>query len=96
MPTHKNLFVIPRSGRCKLKTLRSAGQPPGSVLLAANAEAIYELALAYSTKGDYQRSLDLATTGTEYDSPFLSGFYLILGSDLDELGKTRDAIDVYK
>ena len=62
----------------------------------ANVEAIYEMALSYSTKGEYQRSLDVASKSTKYNSPFLSGFYLVMGTNLDELGKTKDAIDVYK
>jgi len=63
---------------------------------SANVEAMYEMAFSYFAKGDYQKSLDVARKGAEYESPFLGGFYLLMGNDLDELGKTQDAIKVYK
>jgi tetratricopeptide (TPR) repeat protein len=62
---------------------------------SGNTEALYEMALSYSAKGEYQHSLDKALQGAEYDSPFINGFYLLIGTNLDDLGKSKDAIDVY-
>jgi tetratricopeptide (TPR) repeat protein len=63
---------------------------PASVL------ALYELAFSYSLKKDYRKSLETAYKGAQYQSDTLTGFYLLIGNNLDLLGESTKAVEVYK
>jgi tetratricopeptide (TPR) repeat protein len=62
----------------------------------SNTLALYEMSYAYSAKKDYKKSLEVAYGGAQYKSEELRGFYLLIGNDLDILGNTSEAIEVYK
>jgi tetratricopeptide (TPR) repeat protein len=62
----------------------------------ANTLALYEMAYSYSAKKDYKKSNEVAYRGAQYKSEELPGFYLLIGNNLDILGETQKAIDVYK
>jgi len=61
-----------------------------------NAWALYELSYSLFAKGDFQQSLDVALQGTDYDSPYLERFYLMAANNLDNLGRSKEAIAVYE
>ena len=61
-----------------------------------NDWALYELAFSYQMKKDYRKSLDIAYKGMQYKSDKVTGFYVLIGNNLDELGESKKAIDVYK
>ena len=61
-----------------------------------NDFALYELALTYQAKKDYRKSLELAYKGAQYISDNLTGFYVLIGNNLDELGEPKKAIEVYE
>src|SRR5262249_3265668 len=68
-------------------------------VLAENPDdvlALYELAYSLTAKGDYQKALDVASRGAEYKSDRLQEFYMLVGTDLDMLGKPDEAIKAYK
>lgn len=60
-----------------------------------NDLALYELAYSYQMKKDYRKSLEFAYKGAQYKSNNLTGFYLLIGNNLDELGESKKAIEVY-
>jgi tetratricopeptide (TPR) repeat protein len=62
----------------------------------SNVLALYEMSYSYSAKRDYNKSIELATRGAQYQSDQLAGFYVLIGNDLDILGQTDKAIEVYK
>lgn len=62
----------------------------------ANVAALYELGFSYSMKKDYKKSLETAYRGAQYKSEMLGGFYLLAGNNLDQLGDTKKAVEVYK
>lgn len=62
----------------------------------SNTLALYEMGYAYSAKKDYKKSLEVAYRGAEYKSEQLSGFYLLVGNNLDLLGESQKAVEVYK
>jgi tetratricopeptide (TPR) repeat protein len=62
----------------------------------ANTIALYEMGYSYSAKGDYRKSLEAAYKGAQYKSDQLRDFYLLIGNNLDLLGKADDAIDVFR
>jgi tetratricopeptide (TPR) repeat protein len=62
----------------------------------SNMIALYEMAYSYSAKKDYKKSLEIAYKGAQYQSEQLAGFYLLIGNDLDIIGESQKAIDVYK
>lgn len=59
-------------------------------------EAIYELGFTYFHKKDYENALALARQGIRYKSELLPELYVLLGNSLDDLGKTDEAIEVYR
>ncbi|MDD5543796.1 MAG: tetratricopeptide repeat protein [Acidobacteriia bacterium] len=59
-------------------------------------EALYELSFSQFAKGDYSESLATALKGAEYRSKLIDQLYLQIGNCLDSLGRTKEAIDVYK
>jgi lipopolysaccharide biosynthesis regulator YciM len=61
-----------------------------------DVETIYEMGFSYFAKGDYKTSLDVGRQGARYKSRFLSGFYTLIGNNLDHLGQGEKAINVYR
>ena len=62
----------------------------------SNVEALYELALSYSMKKDYRKSLEAANKGAQYRSKLLPALYIQIGNSLDDLGESEKSIEVYK
>lgn len=60
------------------------------------ATAIYEMALTYAAKKDYQKSLELSLKGAQYQTDFLPDYYNLIGNNYDLLGQSDKAIQVYK
>lgn len=58
--------------------------------------ALYEMAYSFGEKKDYKKSLELAYRGAQYKSKVLFGFYVLIGNNLDNLGRPQDAIKTYK
>lgn len=58
--------------------------------------ALYELAFSYQMKKDYRKSLEVAYKGAQYKSEHLTGFYVLIGNNLDELGESKKAVEVYR
>jgi len=61
-----------------------------------NVHAIYELALTYSAMKEHKKSLETGMRAMQYQWPQLNKVYLLVGTELDYLGKQSDAIDLYK
>lgn len=59
-------------------------------------EAMYELALTYSAASKHQKSLDLCYRAMEYQYPNLDQVYLLAGTELDVMGKSKEAVEVYE
>ncbi|MCM3873091.1 MAG: tetratricopeptide repeat protein [Pyrinomonadaceae bacterium] len=62
----------------------------------SNVLAMYEMAFSYSMKKDYAKSLEMAYQGAQYKSDHLTGFYLMIGNNLDLLGEPNKAVNAYK
>ena len=60
-----------------------------------NPEALSEIAYSYFAKGDYQASLLNGQNAAKYKSDYLNAIYVLIGSNLDVLGKPKQAIQVY-
>jgi tetratricopeptide (TPR) repeat protein len=58
--------------------------------------ALLEISLSYFEKKDYENALAFAKQGAEIKSGLLPGFYMTIGSILDETGKGQDALAIYK
>ncbi len=68
-------------------------------ILAENPNAtgaMYELAYSLNDKGDKLEAMELANKGTRYISDELPLFYLLMANNLDDLGKSDDAIKIYQ
>ncbi|HSE34226.1 MAG TPA: tetratricopeptide repeat protein [Pyrinomonadaceae bacterium] len=61
-----------------------------------NVLALYELAFSQSAKKEYKKSLETALKGAQYQSEEVTGFYLLIGNNLDELGEPKKAVELYK
>lgn len=61
-----------------------------------NVVAMYELALTYTGMKEYQKSYDLCMKIMSYKTDIVRQAYMIAGTDLDELGRPKDAIMYYK
>lgn len=61
-----------------------------------NIEALYELSYSYFANSNFDKSIEYALKGMEYDSKYLNKFYTLLGNSFDHAGKVEDAINVYK
>jgi TolA-binding protein len=62
----------------------------------SNVVALYELSYSFFAKKDYNSAIQYSTEGIKYQSKYLSLFYLTIGSALDDLGKSEDAIITYR
>jgi len=60
------------------------------------AGVMYELALTYYSKGDIANALETARIGTRYRSHFLPQLYMTIGNILDDQGKSKEAIALYR
>lgn len=58
--------------------------------------ALYELSFSYFAAKNYRNCAETALRGARYRSEYLSRFYSNLGSCLDDMGKTDEALEVYK
>ena len=58
--------------------------------------ALYEMSYSYYLAKDFTNSLETARQGARYQSPLLSSFHMSMGNALDELGRTGEALEVYK
>ena len=56
----------------------------------------YEISLSYSAKGDLVNAVDYADRVLKLKSDFMIEAYMIKGSSLDDLGKSDEAIKVFK
>jgi hypothetical protein len=61
-----------------------------------SVDALYEISSTYAAKKDYQKSLEFAYRGTRYKSNLLGGFYMEIGANLDDMGDSKKAIELYK
>jgi tetratricopeptide (TPR) repeat protein len=58
--------------------------------------ALYELSLSYSANKRYEDALATALLGARCKSAYLSQFHIIIGTSLENLGKTDGAVAVYR
>jgi tetratricopeptide (TPR) repeat protein len=63
---------------------------------SSNVMALYEMAFSYAMNKDYRKSLETAYRGTQYKSPIQVRLYTLIGNDLDLLGESKKAIDIYQ
>ena len=61
-----------------------------------NVTALYEEAFSYAAKQDWTKSLELGMMCTQYQSNNLNRAYTLIGNALDNLGRSKDALAVYK
>ncbi len=61
-----------------------------------NVHAIYELALTFSAMKEHKKSLDTGMRAMQYRWPELNKVYRLVGTELNYLGKQRNAIDLYE
>ncbi|MCE1187918.1 MAG: tetratricopeptide repeat protein [Ignavibacteria bacterium] len=61
-----------------------------------NVWALYEQSMTYSKIGDYNKSLSTAILGSTFQSKYINDFYLLIGNAYDNLGKSAEALKVYK
>ncbi|MBK9437610.1 MAG: tetratricopeptide repeat protein [Chloracidobacterium sp.] len=68
-------------------------------ILAGNADAtiaLYEKALSQYAKGDREKAMETAYVGAKYKSDELAMFYSIMANCLDDVGKSDDALKIYR
>jgi tetratricopeptide (TPR) repeat protein len=58
--------------------------------------ALYEMGYSYFAKKDFNKSLETAYKGAQYNSKYLPGFYVLIGNNLDHLKEHEKAIKAYK
>lgn len=61
-----------------------------------NVLAIYEISYSYFQLSNPKNSLKYSLQGLEYKSDLLSKFYMMAGNNLDILGKSKQAVEIYK
>ena len=68
-------------------------------VLAENPDctlAIYELSLTLYTKGDKVKAMETANRGSKYKSDQLALFYGMMANVIDDVGKSEEAIKIYR
>lgn len=68
-------------------------------ILSGNADAtiaIYEKALSLYAKGDRDKAMEAAYLGAKYKSDELAMFYSIMANCLDDVGKSDEALKIYR
>lgn len=58
--------------------------------------AMYELSMTLDTKGSTLEAMELARKGTRYIADELPLFYVLIANNLDDLGKSDDAVKIYQ
>ncbi len=58
--------------------------------------ALFELTFTYFASRQYEQSLETARLGAQCRSTSLPGFYVAMANALDELGKGKEAIEIYR
>ena len=58
--------------------------------------ALFELSFTYFASKQYEQSLETARLGAQCRSASLPGFYVAMANALDELGKGKEAIEIYR
>lgn len=58
--------------------------------------ALYEMSFSYYAKKDYQKSIETGYKAAQYKSDLLAAIYVQIGTCVDELGNSKQAIEVYK
>jgi tetratricopeptide (TPR) repeat protein len=69
------------------------------LVLAANPDctlAMYELAMTLYTKGDTEKAVAMAVRGSKYRASELPLFYMTIANALDDVGKAKEAIEIYR
>ena len=100
VPTFEEHVVLIRKGI----SLHDEGDYDGAIkayrqVLNENPDdiaALYELTFSYFKKKDYTNCIRSAKNGTEYLSKIQTHFYATWGSCLDESGKPKKAVKVYR
>jgi len=59
-------------------------------------EAMYELAFSHTGRKDCVKAMAVARQGAMYESELLPQFHMLLGNCLDEMGRSDEAVEVYK
>src|SRR5262245_32515545 len=60
-----------------------------------NVVAMYEMAQTLQQKKEFQKAIDLAAKGTQYNTPSLPQFYALIGTVLDLGGHPQQAVEIY-
>ncbi|MBS1797966.1 MAG: tetratricopeptide repeat protein [Acidobacteria bacterium] len=58
--------------------------------------AMYEMALSYHSKGDLEKSIEIASKGIKYTGPELPMFYILIGNTWDEQGNPQKSLEIYQ
>lgn len=58
--------------------------------------AMYEKALSLYTKGEKEKAIETAVLGTKYRSEELPLFYLVIANVIDDAGKPKEAVKIYR
>jgi tetratricopeptide (TPR) repeat protein len=58
--------------------------------------ALYETALTYQARKEYQKAIDAAAKAAEFKNPELARVYALIGNVLDMNGEPKRAVDVYR
>ncbi|MEO8647800.1 MAG: tetratricopeptide repeat protein [Acidobacteriota bacterium] len=69
------------------------------LVLAANPDctlAMYELAMTLYTKGNTEKAVVMAVRGSKYRASELPLFYMTIANALDDVGKAKEAIEIYR
>src|SRR5262249_41072683 len=61
-----------------------------------SVQALYEMSFSYYASKDYQKSIEVASKAAQYKSTLLGPIYAQIGNCYDEMGDSKQAIDVYK
>jgi hypothetical protein len=59
----------------------------GAGAVAQRGGGAARIGYSYFTKKDYSNALPTARRGVQFRSPLLAQFYVLIGDNLDELGK---------
>jgi tetratricopeptide (TPR) repeat protein len=85
----------------KLHDQKQYGEAIKKYQLVLNANpactfAMYEMAMSLYSNGNLEKAMDLAVNGSKYRSKELPLFYLTIGNALDDVGKHKEAIKIYR
>lgn len=69
------------------------------LVLAGNPDstlAIYELAMSLYTNGEKEKAMETAVRGSKYKSQQLPLFYMTIANIIDDVGKPKEAVRIYR